>query len=120
METIIFQETDPDILEVLYAALELEGYQVYAVQDYDPDFLQVIDKARTHVVILDYRLRGEDCKRLCREIKAQYRHLPVLALSCNSNINECYHQDGFDGYVEKPFDLDQLYRILRAHIPKQA
>ena len=119
METIIFQETDPDILEVLYAALELEGYQVYAVQDCEPDFIEIIDKARPHVVMLDYRLSGEACKAFCLAIKKHYPHLPVLALSCNSNINECYHRDGFDGYVEKPFDLDQLYRILRAHIPKQ-
>ena len=120
METIIIQETDRDVLELLYAALEIEGYHVYALQDYDPDFLQIIDKARPHVVILDYRLSGEACKTLCREIKAQYRHLPVLALSCNSNINEIYSRDGFDGHIEKPFDLNHLYHILRTYIPEQA
>ena len=40
METIIIQETDRDILEVLYAALELEGFRVYALADYDADFFK--------------------------------------------------------------------------------
>jgi hypothetical protein len=44
METIVLQETDPDVLEVLYAALELGGFQVYALSDCDTDFLQVIDR----------------------------------------------------------------------------
>ncbi len=81
METIIFQETDPDILEVLYAALELEGYQVYAVQDCEPDFIEIIDKARPHVVMLDYRLSGEVCKAFCLAIKNTIRTCPYWPLA---------------------------------------
>jgi len=119
METIVIQETDQDVLEVLYAALELEGFNVYALPGYERDYLEVIDKARPHVVILDFCMSGEECKILCREIKIRYPHLPVVAMSCNSNINEIYDRHGFDDYLEKPFDLDNLYRVLRKHIPKQ-
>jgi DNA-binding response OmpR family regulator len=118
METIIIQETDRDILEVLYAALELEGFRVYALVDYDADFLKVIEQARPHVVMLDFRMTGENCKALCREIKARYPHLPVVAMSCNSNIDEVYDQHGFDDYIPKPFDLGHLYEVLRKHIPQ--
>jgi DNA-binding NtrC family response regulator len=116
METIIIQETDRDILEVLYAALELEGFRVYALADYDADFLKVIEQARPHVVMLDFRMTGENCKALCREIKARYPHLPVVAMSCNSNIDEVYDKHGFDDYIPKPFDLARLYEVLRKHI----
>lgn len=118
METIIIQDTDRDILDLLYAALELEGFRVYALPDCDPDFLEVIDQARPHVVMLDYRLSGEECQRLCREIKTRYPHLPVVAMSCNNNINEVYDQYGFDDYIPKPFDLAHLYAVLRKHIPQ--
>lgn len=119
MDTIIIQDTDQDILDILYVALEMAGFQVYALSDTGPDFLQLIEKAKPHVVAIDFRLSGEDAKRCCQEIKQRYPHLPVLALSCNSNIHETYSQSGFDGYIPKPFDLDLLYRILRKHIPKQ-
>lgn len=118
METIIIQDTDKDVLDVLTAALELEHFKVFSVMSDEPGLLSMIGKVRPHVVMLDYRLEGEDCKRICREIKNRYPHLPVVAMSCNSNINEVYDRHGFDDYIEKPFDLDHLYVVLRKHIPK--
>ena len=99
--------------------MHTEGFKVHAVLNCDHDFLSMIHNLRPHVIMLDYRLKGEDCIRICQEIKAVYPHLPVLAISCNNNINDVYSKFGFDGYITKPFDLDNLYIILRKHIPKQ-
>lgn len=118
MDTIVVQETDRDVLDVLYTAMEIGGFNVFALSALDDDFLELIDKARPHVVVLDYVLSGEQCIFICREIKRKYPQLPVLALSCNSNIHDLYRKNGFDGYIEKPFDLDKLYEILHRHIPK--
>ncbi len=79
----------------------------------------MIARLRPHVVVLDYRLEGIDCVRICREIKVRYPHLPVVAMSCNCNINEVYNKHGFDDYIPKPFDLEHLYQVLRKHIPKK-
>ena len=118
METVIPQETDQDVLDIMYVALKMEGFRVYALADCGPGFLELIDKAKPHLVALDYLLSGEQCVKTCREIKSRYPHLPVLALSCNSNIHEVYTRFGFDDYIKKPFDLDLLYSILRKHIHK--
>jgi DNA-binding response OmpR family regulator len=56
---------------------------------------------------------------MCKLIKAKYPNLPVLALSCNNNIHDIYSLYGFNDYIKKPFDLDELYAILRKHIPDQ-
>jgi DNA-binding response OmpR family regulator len=69
METVVIQETDKDILEVLYAALELEGFSVYALLEADSDFLELIDKARPHVIMLDFRFSGEECMEVARKLK---------------------------------------------------
>lgn len=118
METIIVQETDEDILYILTIALKEEGFRVYPLQHCESDFLEMIESTRPHVVMLDYKLRGEDVLRVLRQIKAKYPYLPVIASSCNSNIQEAYDKDGFDDYIPKPFDLDLLYATLRKHIPK--
>ena len=118
METIIIQDTDKDVLDMLSAALELEHFKVFSVIGYETDLLGMIGRIRPHVVMLDYRLKGEECLRICHEIKSRYQHLPVVAMSCNSNINEVYDSHGFDDYIEKPFDLDHLYKVLRKHIPR--
>ena len=116
---IILQETDPDILQILKYALEEEQFSVYAVLELDSNFLEMIDKLRPHVIMLDYRLDGQSCLNICGQIKARYPHLPVIAMSCNQNINEVYDRQGFDDYIAKPFDLDGLYATLRKYIPRE-
>lgn len=118
METIIVQDTDAAILDVLTEALTLEGFEVLPVSDIKGDFLSLIDLHRPHVVILDYKLNGEASKQTCFQIKQRYPHLPIIAMSCNYNIDRLYGANGFDGYIRKPFDLDLLYRILRRYIPE--
>jgi DNA-binding NtrC family response regulator len=119
METVIIQDTDKDILDILTTALELEHFKVFTVMEQESDLLNMIARLRPHVVVVDYRLEGKDCIRICREIKVRYPHLPVVAMSCNSNINEVYDRHGFDDYIPKPFDLEHLYEVLRRHIPKK-
>lgn len=120
MEAIIIQETDESILDVLTIALEQENYQVYALKEDDCDFLALIEKTRPHVVMLDYRLSGERCIEIFRQIKAVYPHLPMIALSCNDNINSVAIELGFDDYIKKPFDIEHLYATLRKYISKPA
>ncbi|MBB6108624.1 Response regulator receiver domain-containing protein [Mucilaginibacter lappiensis] len=119
METVIIQDTDQSILDILTIALQMENYQVYSVQDCDSNFMDMIEELKPHVIMLDYRLDGKICIQICHQVKAVYPHLPVIAMSCNSNINDEYDRHGFDDYIPKPFDLDNLYAVLRKHIPKQ-
>jgi DNA-binding response OmpR family regulator len=120
METIIVQETDPDVLDIIRFALAENGFKVYPLLNFDEDFITIVDKTRPHAVMLDFKLKGEDCMRVLREIKVKYPHLPLIAASCNANINEVYDQAGFDDYIDKPFDLEVLYHTLRKHIPKSS
>lgn len=119
METIIIQDTDAAILDVLTEALIFEGFNVLPVSDVREDFLTLVDTNRPHVVMLDYRLDGETCKQTCFQIKQRYPHLPIIAMSCNYNIDRLYGENRFDAYIRKPFDLDLLYMILRRYIPEQ-
>jgi len=113
---VLIQETDKSVLEMLSMALEDEGFSVLGKLGFDPDFMDAINEFRPHVIILDYRLTGMDSERVCQEIKERYPQLPVLALSCNSNIHLEYDDKGFDDYIKKPFDLAVLYKILGKHI----
>jgi DNA-binding response OmpR family regulator len=117
MVNIIIQEVDKGILDVLKITLEEEGFEVFCALGYDHDFMKLIDEIRPHVVVLDYILDGLASIQICRNIHEKHPHLPVIALSCNSNISDEYCQNGFADYIEKPFDLDLLYKILRKHIP---
>ncbi|WP_316844071.1 response regulator [Pedobacter psychrodurus] len=116
MQRILIEETDEAILEVLKIALEEEGFITLGTLGFDPGFMEMINDFRPHVIILDYRLDDAESARVCQEIKNKYPYVPVLALSCNSNIHLAYDIHGFDDYIRKPFDLNILYKILRKHI----
>jgi DNA-binding response OmpR family regulator len=118
MEHILLQDNDPEILDILTIALRLEGYSVFSTKDCQ-DVLSHIDKFRPHVVMLDFKLSGKQCIETYKLIRERYPHLPVIALSCNSNFHQDYSKYGFDDYIPKPFDLDHLYSLLRKYIPEQ-
>ena len=118
MARIIVQDSDQDILDIISIALELEGYTLFTVLGYNTDFIEMIEKFKPHVVMLDYGLAEQECILICRSIKAVYPDLPVIVLSCNSQIAEIYLKIGFDDYIAKPFDLEQLFYTLRKHIPE--
>jgi DNA-binding response OmpR family regulator len=118
METkIIVQETDSDVLDIITYALGEGGFKVYPLLTCEEDFLDIIQVTKPHVVMLDFKLKGEEAMRVLKEIKAKYPYLPVIASSCNSNINDEYDKAGFDDYIPKPFDLEFLYETLRKHVP---
>jgi DNA-binding response OmpR family regulator len=118
MARIIIQDADQDILDIICIALELEGFTLLTVLGFDTDFISLIERFKPHVVMLDYGLAEEECVKICRSIKTSFPNLPVIVLSCNSQIAEIYQKVGFDDYITKPFDLKQLFYTLRKHIPK--
>jgi DNA-binding response OmpR family regulator len=117
MKKLLIQDTDQGILEILTLVLREEGYNVMTTIHYK-DILNDIKLFKPHVVMLDFKLNGDECIAAYKLIRDKYPHLPVLALSCNRNIHQEYSNIGFDDYISKPFDLDKLYSILRKHIPK--
>lgn len=111
METIVIQEPDESVRDVLKLAFEAEGFNVYALDRCGPRLLSLIRKANPSLVLLDFRISGEECIKMLRIIKQSFARLPVIAMSCNNKIKHIYHNLGFDGYLEKPFDLNMLSQV---------
>lgn len=112
---ILVQEADADIRNVLQIILEEFQYQVLTLVNCR-DLTETIQSFKPHLVILDFRFSGKESIEACIKIKLLYPNLPVIALSCNSNIKNLFSINGFDNYISKPFDIDQLLDIIRKHI----
>lgn len=111
------QDADENILDILTLALQSDGFEVFPYMNCDEGLLNLINQVRPHVVVLDYKLDGNLSIKMCMEIKKKHPQLPVIALSCNNNIEELYKKYGFADYIKKPFDLDVLYEVLKKHTP---
>lgn len=113
METIMVQENDAATLEVLSIALQMEGFRVYSLTDQNENVLDMIRQHHPKLVLLDCWLSNHSGKQVCQWIKSHFPGLPVIAISCDNNIDAHYRELGFDDYLKKPFDLDQLYQVVR-------
>jgi len=111
MKKVIVQDTDFDLLETLTFLLQDASFEVLPILHYK-DVASQISSFNPHLVLLDFRLSGTECTCLCASIKKDFPLLPVLALSCNHNIQKEYALAGFDDYISKPFDIDHLLSVL--------
>ena len=118
METIMVQEADAATLEVLTFALQMEGYRVCSLTDNDKNALELIQRYHPRIILLDCWISHYSGKQLSQWIKAHFPRLPVIAFSCDSQIDEQYRQFGFDDYIRKPFELEVLYQVIRKYLPK--
>ena len=114
MKKVIVQDTDLDLLTVLTFLLEDASFEVLAVPHYK-DVASKINSFNPELILLDFRLSGEECTCLCAAIKKDFPCLPILALSCNYNIQKQYAIYGFDDYISKPFDIEYLLAVMRKY-----
>jgi DNA-binding response OmpR family regulator len=97
----------------------MNGFRVYSLTDYNENVLVMIKRHRPKLVLMDCWLSSHSGKQMCEWIKAHFQGLPVVALSCDIHIDQHYKELGFDDYLKKPFDLDQLYKVVSKQLVRQ-
>ena len=116
---IFIADDDEDIIEILGIMLRSEGYDVYATTNAEElfaPFFQLPD-----LILLDIWMMGIDGKEICRKVKTneRTRHIPLLFLSANSNLEQVCKESGADGYIAKPFEMEYLLKRIADFIPVQ-
>ncbi len=99
---------------------EAEGFEVIS-QAVPPSIKQVV-KISPHIIFLDLLLKGSNGKDICMMLKrdSQTKNIPVIMLSAHNKelLEEVSEASGADGYLPKPFDIDDLTSIVRKHLNK--
>jgi DNA-binding response OmpR family regulator len=102
-------------LEFLDGFLGRHGYQV-VVATTGTEALQLVDRERVDLVILDLRLPDIDGLTVCRELRERTEYLPVLMLTARDTTED--EIAGFDAaaddYVRKPVDPQVLLARIQA------
>lgn len=87
-----------------------EGYDLASSEDYD-------------LIILDLMLPVMDGLEICKQLRSQKIHTPILMLTAKSQIQDKVSglNTGADDYLTKPFSFEELLARIRALLrrPKQ-
>lgn len=112
---VLVVDDEPNILELLTAALRLSGFDVHAAAD----GAEAMTEAAIHppdIVILDVLLPDVDGFTLARKLRATQERVPVLFLTARDSVADRIAglTAGGDDYVTKPFSLEEVLLRLRA------
>lgn len=110
MKKIFIADDDPDILEILSMMLTLRGYDVEASTNATDIFSKPGIPA--DLVLLDLWMSGIDGRDIYTKMKEteNTKHIPVIFISANSHLPEIADQYKVNGFIAKPFDMNQLFK----------
>ena len=112
---ILVADDDRAIRDAVGRALELEGYDVATV----PDGAAALERTMTDppdLLVLDVMMPGVDGLAVCRSLRRQGDHTPILVLTARTEVSDRVSglDAGADDYLPKPFALDELLARVRA------
>ena len=110
---IIIFDDDEDILSVCTYVLEEQGWDVHVFTDCN----QIIDKVRSvmpDVILMDNWIPDTGGIIATQTLKSNdaLKNIPVVYFSSNSDIQLLAKQAGAEAYIAKPFDLEDMERII--------
>ncbi|EHQ30290.1 response regulator transcription factor [Mucilaginibacter paludis] len=113
---VLVIEDEPIIAEMMSILLEVEGYKVISLAD-TARARQKLHQKEVDMVMLDLGLKGENGQSMCAYIKGQddLKHIPVILVSANSDLEQIKQECGADDHIAKPFDLTFFLQKVRSH-----
>lgn len=112
-KTIVVVEDEPIIAAAVAARLRKETFRVEVAGD-GPAGVELCERLRPDLVVLDVMLPGFDGLEVCRQIQRK-RQVPVLMLTARDSETDLLVGLGVgaDDYITKPFSTREL--VARVH-----
>lgn len=104
-ERILIVDDDPDALTLIGLTLERRGYTVIKAAS-GPDALDLVDKERPDLVLLDLMMPQMDGYEVCRRLKSNpdLADIPIVMLTAKAQVTSQVegYRVGADDYITKP------------------
>ena len=85
-----------------------------------------LEMCRDHeydIIFMDHMMAGMDgveaMKKIRTDVKGLNREIPIVALTANamSSAKQMFISEGFDGFVSKPIEIEELERTMKRVLP---
>lgn len=113
---ILVADDDADVRDLCRTILDGEGFQVVEAED-ATTCLSLARAEPPDLVLLDWMMPEVDGIDALRALKStpSTRNVPVVMLTALDDISQVTMatMNGADGYVTKPFEIDDLLALVR-------
>ena len=122
-DQILVVEDNPKNMTLLRDVLRASGYRTLEASTAG-EALTLATEHQPALVLMDIRLPDMDGVEALRRLRldAQTAPIPVLAVTAQAmkGDSERFKDAGFDGYLSKPVDLDELLAIVARCMAQRA
>ncbi len=114
---ILVVDDDPDMQDVMALSLEMGGYEVSRASNGQ----QALERAAEEMpalVLLDMRMPIMNGWEFAREFRARHgRACPIVVVTAAENAQLRAREIEAEGWLAKPFDLDDVLRMVARFVP---
>ena len=116
---IFIADDDPGIVDAVEMILDFHGYEVSSTYN-GTDVLTLAEYP--DLLLLDIWMSGCDGRDICRALKSDKdrMHIPVLMISASKDISQSAMDSGANGFLAKPFNMDELLSKIETLLPNSA
>lgn len=113
MTKVLIVDDDLPLLEALKTAVEMNENSARTVSDAGTVY-EVIKEYTPDIILLDILLSGYDGREIAKTLKAglETKDITLIMLSASADVENVVKEVGADGYLSKPFELEELWAII--------
>ncbi len=119
MKKILIVDDEQDIVESLKFVLEAADYICYCAYNGE-DGLKLAKEIMPDIIILDVMMPKINGYKISRLLKYdnKYKNIPILMITARSQEEDKLigEETGADEYITKPFDLDDVVKIVNRYL----
>lgn len=119
--SLLLVDDDKNTLDGLIRILRLEGYPVSGVLS-GSDALRLLSEKNFDVMITDMNMPGMDGLTLIHEVRKTKGHVAIVIITADSSAKRAWQAGknvGYDYYLTKPVNIEELKTVLEALWKKQ-
>jgi DNA-binding NtrC family response regulator len=114
-KSVLVVDDEANIRRILQVAFEKAGWHVRVAEDAE-HAERMLEDAPADCLLTDVTMPGKTGYQLQRECRERYPAMPVVIMTAFGTIPQAVQaiRDGAFEFVTKPFDLDQLRKVVKA------
>jgi DNA-binding NtrC family response regulator len=119
-ESILVVDDDATVRKSLSSILSQEGYLVETVEN-GKEAIRSSEKSRFDIALVDIKLPDMKGTELLSRLKEKQPHLVMIVITGFPTLENAMEtvNEGADGYILKPFDVQKLLEMIRKHLKRE-
>lgn len=120
MESILIVDDDVSLCTLLSEELKEVGYTTDYVTQAESAFEFLENNNEVDIILLDLKLPGNDGFYILKKLKESGNSSKIIVLTAYADVKSAMDSSrlGADGFIGKPYDLDELIITIRSVLQK--